>query len=130
MSQPYFDTQKYARLLVQYEFSHNQVEGLMSAQILVLQSTLDKIVTHADLQRSAYALRLELKDSEHRLDAKITEVKHQLETQIMALDSKITKVDARITQSNSELKSYTLKNTLATITTMAGLFIGYAALDI
>ena len=60
MSQPYFDTFKYAKVLTEHHFSFRQVQGLMSAQIHVLQSTLERMVTHEDLRLSEYALRADL----------------------------------------------------------------------
>lgn len=94
MSQPYFDTLKYAKFLISSGFNPTQVQGLMSAQIEVLQATLDKLATHSDLQK---------------LDAKIHLVEQRLEAKI------------------SEVKTFTLKNTLFTILTVLSLNIDYAA---
>lgn len=147
MTQPSFDTLKYATLLIEHDFTKRHVQGLMSAQILVLQSTLEKIVTHDDMRRSEYALRsdlqqsenalrLEIKEVEHRLKSDINEVGQRLNTKIndveQRLDAKITdverKLDAKITETSYELKSFVLKNTLAMVITMLSLNIGIAAL--
>jgi predicted metal-dependent hydrolase len=114
MSQPYFDTLKYVKLLSDHHFSNTQVQGLMSAEIHVLQSTLARMVTQEDLRRSEYALRADLVETEHKLRAEISEVKHQLE--------------AKISTTASDLKTFVVKNTLWTILAMISLNIGSVAL--
>ncbi len=127
MSQPLFDTFKYVTLLTEHHFSEQQVKGLMSAQILTLESTLSRLVTHKDLQQSEFALRADLVETEHRLKTEIAELRSELKAEIAEVEHKL---DAKINTTASELKAFVVKNTLATILTMLSLFIGIIALDI
>jgi hypothetical protein len=143
MSRPFFDTLKYARILEQSDFSKTQVDGLMGAQIHVLQSTLNKMVTHGDLRKSEFAmrndlintekrLRTEIMETEKRLETKIMQVEQRLETKIMEveqrLEAKINRLDLKITEVSCELKTFVLKNTIGTILAFLGLNIALGAL--
>ncbi|MFA6037269.1 MAG: hypothetical protein WC748_03980 [Legionellales bacterium] len=139
MSQPNFDTLKYAKLLISSGFNPTQVQGLMSAQIEVLQSTLNKLVTHDDL----YVLEVKMDQVEQKLDSKIDQVAQRLDSKIdqvtqrldskidqvaQRLDSKIDLVEQKLVAKISEVKAFTLKNTIFTILAVLSLNASFFAL--
>ncbi len=158
MIQPYFDTFKYMKLLSEHHFSDTQVQGLMSAEIYVLQSTLARMVTQEDLRYSEYALRADLIETEHKLRAEISEVQHKLVAKINSVEQRLEakidgveqrleakidgveqrleakidgveqRLEAKITTAVSEMRAFTLKNTLWTILAILSLNIDFAAL--